>query len=527
MLWASALFALVLVLWALPKKQLLGVTPLAGVVAAYVAWLVADDFFNSPYTSAAIYDPAFLALGFVFARTAEAKQRASAVRVVLISASALACWSLWQAASEGMRAHAYFETPNTLATVINMVLAPLLVTIAFGEARRPVLGLAALLVAALVATLSRGGFCALAAAAVAAAFLARLQSLPVRGGDLRRVFYVLGSGVLAGVLAFELPRWLLASSGAELPDLSDTLHGTVVARFELWRLAISALGRHPWLGIGYLGFSDLFQAQHARVPSYASENFTYFVHNDYLQVLLELGLPALAARLAIVLLPYYLARNPIGGQHERVRLVAALAGLTTMAVHAVADFPFYIPLCLLLFGCLLGDVDRLVATTERQTARLRVPRVAKICVAALLAVLFLPPAMAEAVVAYGDRSWRAGQAQSAAFAFELARRLQPRDWRYHWYAGQFWFRQAAQSGSQPAARQADAAFAAAVLADPHEPRPLLARLGTQLKFGPMLEHREPPATLRGWADHALALAPMHPGIRRDYDAALASLRESR
>jgi hypothetical protein len=228
-----------------------------------------------------------------------------------------------------------------------------------------------------------------------------------------------------------------------------------------------------------------------------------------------------------VLLPFFLAGKPIGDERDRIRLVAALAGLTSMAVHAVADFPFYIPLCLLLFGCLLGEVDRLVAVNWKRTAPLRLPRVAKICIAALLAVLFLPPVIAEVLVAYADRSWRSGEAHPAAFALELARRVQPRDWRYHWYAGQFWFRQAAQTRSEPAARLADGAFAAAVRANPHEPRPLLARLGTQLKFGPLLEHRESQATLRGWADHALALAPMHPGIRRDYEAMVANLQAHR
>jgi hypothetical protein len=49
---------------------------------------------------------------------------------------------------------------------------------------------------------------------------------------------------------------------------------------------------------------------------------------------------------------------------------------------------------------------------------------------------------------------------------------------------------------------------------------LLARLATQIRFAALLDKPQPAATLRQWANRALALAPLNPAVRRDYTAAL-------
>jgi hypothetical protein len=200
-----------------------------------------------------------------------------------------------------------------------------------------------------------------------------------------------------------------------------------------------------------------------------------------------------------------------------------------MAIHALVDFPFYVPVCLLAFGGLLGVADRLLTTESQLKPRWSTQgaRFAAIGMSALLIVLLIPPALAEAAAGYGNRKWRLGEAQSAAFGFELARRLQPRDWRYHWYAGQFWAAQAAASGNPAAPRLADKALAAGFDANPREPRNLLARTAIHLRFAALLDHPADPSTLRGWADRARALAPLNPGVQREYDALLKQIREIR
>lgn len=502
-------------------------TPLACAVGGYAAWTVANDFLNAPYTVAAIFDPAFLFAGFVLARRRQANSRAGCGAAVLAGVSVLAGWALWQAASGEGRAHAHFETPNTLATVINLALAPLLFRLLHGEASRTRFGLALLLSACLISTLSRGGMIALAGGLVVASLL--FGRTPA-AASVARFVAALGGGAAAVVLAIQAPAWLPwhgVPEQAHLQAVTSTLSSTLGSRRELYELALSAAGDHPWLGSGYLAFNALLERQRAQVPSYPGANFTYFVHNDYLQTLVELGVPGLMALLAVVVLPFCSVRKSPGSGTDPIGLYAALAGLATMAIHALGDFPFYVPLCLFLFGNLLGDVDRLLAAQVGSTPCVgaRQAVLARIATVVMTALLLIPPALADAAAAYGERTWSAGNGKQAAWGFEAARRLQPRDWRYHWYAAQFWSTQALQLDNRAAAQLADEAFAAAAKANPNDPRPLLGRASAQLHFARLLDRPQPRATLRGWVERALSLAPLNPSVRQDYATAMRQLRD--
>src|SRR5262249_26567133 len=150
---------------------------------------------------------------------------------------------------------------------------------------------------------------------------------------------------------------------------------------------------------------------------------------------------------------------------------------STMAVHALVDFPFYIPICLLLYGTTVGLLDTLASGAVIGVAQPTVLRRAVFAGgAALAAWLLVMPAAAEAAAWVAHRRWREARAESAASWFELARRLAPHDWRYHWYAGQFWFGQAQAGAGGSAARQADRAYAAGDAANPREVANLLGRI---------------------------------------------------
>lgn len=522
-LWLGALTALFAVRACRPDGRTPGLTAIAAAVAAYAGWSIGNDLFNTAYTAAGIFHPMFLVGGFLFARRCNQSDRKQAFVLFVAGAALLATWGIAQAAVGEGRAHAFFETPNTLATVLNLALAPLAIAMSLGERRRVAVVVACLLAAGLTTTLSRGGFLALASAlAIVWIFFRR----PAMSCAPRRVLACVVAGAAIGLIALAVPTWLMAAAPSAFVDFSLTLPSTVGSRSELYRLALAGAGEHPWAGIGYLGFYDFFQMHRAQVPSYGVERITYFAHNDYLQTLLELGLPALAFLCALIALPFLLALRRSQNAAPRPAVVAALAALATMAVHALGDFPFYVPLCLLLFGAALGVVDRELAATVDERSLGRGGRMASTAAAVVLATLLALPPAAEAAAAYADRKWQSGDAVPAAFAFELARRLQPRDWRYPWFAGQFWLAQA-ENGNAAAAPLADRAFAASIEANPREPRPLLGRLATQLRFSAFLPQPQPSRTLRAWADRALSLAPLNPAVRQDSTAALELLSHPR
>ena len=509
-----------------------GITFLSVAVAGYTFWVVVSNALTSPaYTAAAPFHAAFLVGGFALGRGLDRQGRQSTYMVLAAGAALLAVWALWQLGTGvETRGLAHFETPNTLATVLNLVLAPALVLIASGVRSAFLVALAVVLAAGVAATLSRGGFLALAFGLLAASMLARRARIALDSRGVATAVLVLAAGWALAAAAPLAGQWLPAGSGGGAPaaahDLIGATGASYASRSELYGLAASGLEGHWGLGIGYLGFNALLEAGRQAVPSYGTENVTYFAHNDYLQTLVELGLPGLAIFVSMIGLPFWLAwRGGLRASSEPRVLVAALAALATMATHAAVDFPFYVPLPLLLFGLVLGASERMLAPAQAIAPRWRTPpaRIAGMLIGAGLAVLLLPPVAAEAAAAYGNRKWQASDGQAAAYWFEVARRFQPRDWRYHWYVGQFWLAQTASNRDPVAARLADEAFAAGFAANPREPRNLLGRIATQRQFGTLLAAPADAATMREWADTAVGLAPLNARAKKERDLVLEHL----
>jgi len=518
--------------WCLAERQVPGVTPISLAVLGYAIWAVASNALASPaYTPAAAFHAAFLVGGFAIGRALDDQTRESVFRTLATGAAILAAWALWQLASGAEnRGRAHFETPNTLATVLNLALVPALYLIAAGVRRAALVALAVVLAAGIAATLSRGGFLALAFGLLAASMLARRARIALDSRGVATAVLVLAAGWALAAAAPLAGQWLPAGSGGGAPaaahDLIGATGASYASRSELYGLAASGLEGHWGLGIGYLGFNALLEAGRQAVPSYGTENVTYFAHNDYLQTLVELGLPGLAIFVSMIGLPFWLAwRGGLRASSEPRVLVAALAALATMATHAAVDFPFYVPLPLLLFGLVLGASERMLAPAQAIAPRWRTPpaRIAGMLIGAGLAVLLLPPVAAEAAAAYGNRKWQASDGQAAAYWFEVARRFQPRDWRYHWYVGQFWLAQTASNRDPVAARLADEAFAAGFAANPREPRNLLGRIATQRQFGTLLAAPADAATMREWADTAVGLAPLNARAKKERDLVLEHL----
>lgn len=522
--WGLALGLLGCAAWCHPARLTPGVTPIAIAVWAYALWVVATNMFVSPaYTAAAPFHAAFLAGGFTLGRGFDRATRQSSWVVLAGGAGVLALWSLWQiAVGSEARGHAHFETPATLATVLNLALVPVLAVLLWGAQRALAIVLGVVLAAGLAATLSRGGILALASGLLVVLVFARHLRVPANPRRLATLGAVLALGWGFAALAPLAAQWLPAGSGGAAAPAAHDVIGTATAsagaRLELYALAGAALEGHFGLGIGYLGFNALLEAGRQAVPSYGPDGVTYFAHNDYLQTLVELGLPGLAAFVAIVGLPFWLVwRKGREETSEPLALVAVLGALATMVVHATVDFPFYVPLCLLLFGLALGAAERLLVPRDALAASWHTPaaRIAGLLIAAGIVVPLIVPVAAEAAAGHAQRRWQAADAQAAAYWFEVARRLEPRDWRYHWYAGQFWLVQAAQNRNPTAARFADEAFAAGFAINPRQPQNLLGRVATHRGFGALLAAPADAGTLRGWMNRALELAPLNAGVRAE------------
>lgn len=511
--WFLAALALGASAWA-ARARPLRLTPIAVSVVLLGALIVLNSMLWSPaYTAAGLYHPLLLLAAYVAVVRSSAQAEKAMASSALLAVSGLALWGVAELGLLGTaRAQAVFETPATYAAILNLALVPLAGAVLTGNRGKVVLVAITLLAAAAFAAQSRGGLVALAAGIAVAVVLARrVRLLEPRSFALLCAALVLGWTLTAGL------RTSVPSAGAPLPGAEARAESSL-SRLELYALSWRTWQDHPVAGTGFHTFRYALEQGRASVPSYGRSHETWFVHNDYLQMLQELGFPGLITLLGITALPLLLAvrRLRVALREEHVAIIASAAALAAMSVHALVDFPFYVPACLVLYGAWLGALDkRIGAAQPRVASRMRMPawkRAARAGAWALGAVMLLRPVVAEAAAEYGLRMSAAGASRSAAFWLETARRIEPRDWRYHWYAGQFWDGQAAVAGKPDAARLAAEAFAAGFEQNPLEVRNLLGTIAVHRRYADLLDTPADARTLQRWRAQAALLAPYHPAV---------------
>lgn len=513
--WALSVLAMALAGWAGAASRL-AESSLSLAVLGFGLLVALNALLSSPaYTPAGLYHPLLLAVGFLAARRFVDHAMKGAAFAALGFGVFLAIWGLAQIGPLGVtRAHALFETPATYAAALNLLLLPVLAAALVGRRGALLLAAGGLLAAGLFAADSRGGLLALAAGIGAVTILGR------RSGLLQRR----GLGIVLALLA---AGWIVAAVVRTLPAADSTVTSmearaqSSLSRLELYALSWNAWLERPLAGTGYLTFRYTLEQGRAQVPSYGESNETWFVHNDYLQTLQELGPLGLVALLALAWLPALVAYRRIPALRADLQpaAIAATSALTAMACHALVDFPFYIPVCLLLYGALLGGLDRQL--NERRVAlapnwRLR-PwyRAAQTGIVLVAGLVLVRPVVAEAAAEWGLRQSAAGNGPSAAFWIGAARRIDPADWRYHWYAGQFWDAQAADAGKREAAWLAADAYAAGFDANPLEVTNLLGKISVHRRYRNLLDAPADRSTLQAWLTQAEALAPLNREVHRE------------
>ncbi len=210
-------------------------------------------------------------------------------------------------AGEAFRPSGFFVHPNSLADHMTLVIPPAFALLLLGRRRLSArvwwAALATLLActAMLLATLSRGGW---AAAALGGGWVVWRA---LRGGLLRprHVAQMALAGIVAmGVAVAVYPQLLLRLTA---PDERST-----ESRLLLNDQAFTIIKAHPWIGVGYGGYNRA--AYEYIAPAFANVSQEYqeallqlVVHNHYLLVGAELGIPAtvflLFLLVRVVLLP--------------------------------------------------------------------------------------------------------------------------------------------------------------------------------------------------------------------------------
>jgi len=202
-----------------------------------------------------------------------------------------------------------------------------------------------LLVTALLLTHSRGGFLSTLGGWLALAFALYLAP----GQRQARKFGAVGSAVVMAAAAFMIVVALLISGGSTAQRLAET--ESEGGRAVVFGLTEQAISDHPIVGTGLGSFASVFQMY--RTPSV--DGYYDKAHNDYVQNLLELGVPAASCLFAAILWLVGVCARGVWTRHRNVAFPCLGIGTTALvALHATVDFSLQIPAVTATYMFLLG-----------------------------------------------------------------------------------------------------------------------------------------------------------------------------
>ncbi len=130
-------------------------------------------------------------------------------------------------------------------------------------------------------------------------------------------------------------------------------------RLVIWQQSLALLEQSPFWGLG-LGLYTLYWPPY-RDPF--DQSAGYFVHNDYLQIWIEAGLPGLLLFLsmlgAVVAMLVRMERTHNVPVDRRLEIYGLAAGVGAISLHSLVQYNFYIVPILTVFGLYLGRIQDL------------------------------------------------------------------------------------------------------------------------------------------------------------------------
>ena len=266
-----------------------------------------------------------------------------------------------------LRVFSRFLLPSVFASFLLLSLPPALGLAREGQKGRRVLALAAavIMAVALLLTRSHGALAALLATVV-------LWRLPA--GRRRPAW----TAAIVTVILVALAMVVWSRSGVLLTDASG--QGPAALRLRNVQTAFSMLVDHPVQGLGGGGYG-------AAYPSYREpgDNETHFVHNSYLQLVVEHGL-TMAVPLVLLLLSWGSITRQALARNAPVKTGMVL-GLTAFLLHNLVDFSALLPSTLWTAALLAGLVASPEAGQEKEEITGRAWRLVPVAAALAAALL--------------------------------------------------------------------------------------------------------------------------------------------
>jgi O-antigen ligase len=239
-----------------------------------------------------------------------------------------------------------------------------------------VLGLGTVILIAVILSESRMAFLAsLVSLFVGAAFLIGVRVFRVEeSGKVslwRKWLPICLVGVVLCLGFIFLPTDALISRFA---DLANTEHVSADMRAQIWRESMGLVKAFPVFGCGLGGYESAF----LRFKTVAPMNTVDFAHNDYLQVLAEMGVVGFVVGILLLLTVLRSAvRGALYAQSvdDRMMSVASIASLTAILLHSIVDFNMYVPVNALAVAWIAGIAAVRLTDGRRRSRKQRLAAV--------------------------------------------------------------------------------------------------------------------------------------------------------
>lgn len=261
------------------------------------------------------------------------------LNVLLFVAVIVAVYSLFQSFYLGEAAAGFSANKNNNAAFMNLFLLPVMALLLLSNMSTrsyTLMGMIFILFLLVVLQVaSRGASISLALAAILPLAFAVYKK------RMRQISYL--------IVLFSIA--LLLDALFSSVEMTSNLQSH--SRWLLWRATIEMIGDAGWMGIG----SGMFYLLYPGYRYAGEKSQGHFVHNDYLQILLELGVPGLLALLFLMCVVVLKSRKLIIAEQnspDNARHIGLMAALIAVAIHSMVTFNFYKLGILLVLGVYSG-----------------------------------------------------------------------------------------------------------------------------------------------------------------------------
>ena len=142
----------------------------------------------------------------------------------------------------------------------------------------------------------------------------------------------------------------------------DEQDPSINTRLLIWKTTFNMIKDKPLLGSGigtfkmnYLDYQAVFLQKYPDYIKYSGKAAE--AHNEYLQILAELGIPGFAVFLSILFVFYSLALKYLKEKHnnkDKIIVFGLLMGITSFLIHSLLSFPYHVPILGSTFFIFLG-----------------------------------------------------------------------------------------------------------------------------------------------------------------------------